>query len=80
MPQLLSYVNNCGIFKYDRNTSAYRCLLAGSKKAALQYFTAAARLLFYFSLISSYSLVPNPIFSACSRVSFQCTLGLLSRK
>ena len=35
-------------------------------------------ILFHFSVTSSYSRVPMPIFSACSNVSFQCTFGLLS--
>ena len=34
----------------------------------------------HFTVISSYSLVPSPIFSPCSRVSFHLILGLLSRK
>ncbi len=34
----------------------------------------------YFTVISSYSLVPRPIFSPWARVSFQWTLGLLSLK
>ena len=34
----------------------------------------------YLTICSVYSLVPRPIFSPCSRVSFHLTFGLLSRK
>ena len=85
IPNLISLIVLSGTIKEE--VERFQPILEKEKKARKAHAgnagipgTSVVPGFFYFIVISSYSLVPSPIFSPCSRVSFHAMFGLLSLK